>query len=548
MLTTPAVVPTMAGASVDPAMVRNGALHAYARARMADGDGALGLAVASYREALKQDPARIEIARRSYVQALESGDRLLARQSAALLDGAGSLPRDGTLLLIGEALAARDWADARTLTDRMLEEGNFAFLTPIIRSWISLGEGQYAPPVIDGKDRFAALGLRYADEHAALQALARGDLTTAAPAARRALAVRSGDGAALRLAFAGQFAARGAKTEALTLLPVGSASFAQARADIEKGKGLKAAGAATTPAQGFARLLARLAVDVSSDSGSSTLGLRLARIATFADPAGPEIHIVAARLLTAQGHAAGGVAEAGKVPASGWYGALAQAELIDALAAAGDMDGALALARAQAAEPGAEAERQVRLGRLLAQRDDFDGAAAAFRAAQAGYADDQLPWTLLLFEGSALEQGKRWDEARAVLERAAKMAPNEPVILNYLGYAQIERRQNVAAALELLKKASALKPQDASITDSLGWAQFVTGNVDAAVPVLERAAAAAPTDSTINEHLGDALWVAGRRYEARYAWAAASVFAEGDVATRLAAKRTMGIRPEYAAP
>ncbi|WP_261934701.1 tetratricopeptide repeat protein [Sphingomonas bisphenolicum] len=548
MLTTPAMVPTMAGASVDPAMVGNGALHAYARARMADGDGALGLAVASYREALKQDPARIEIARRSYVQALESGDRLLARQSAALLDRAGALPRDGTLLLIGEALTAKDWASARALTDRMLEEGNFAFLTPIVRSWISLGEGQYAPPVIDGKDRFAALGLRYADEHMALQALARGDLATAAPATRRALAVRSGDGAALRLAFAGQFAARRAKAEALTLLPVGSASFARARADIEKGKGLKAAGAATTPAQGFARLLARLAVDVSSDSSGSALGLRLARIATFADPDGPEIHIVSARLLTAQGHAAGGVAEAGMVPANGWYGALAQAELIDALAAAGDMDGALALARVQAAEPGAEAERQVRLGRLLAQKQDFDGAATAFRAAQAGYEGDQLPWTLLLFEGSALEQGKRWDEARAVLERAAKIAPNEPVILNYLGYAQIERRQNVEAALELLKKASALKPQDASITDSLGWAQFVTGNVDAAVPVLERAAAAAPTDSTINEHLGDALWVAGRRYEARYAWAAASVFAEGDVATRLAAKRKMGMRPEYAAP
>jgi len=100
----------------------------------------------------------------------------------------------------------------------------------------------------------------------------------------------------------------------------------------------------------------------------------------------------------------------------------------------------------------------------------------------------------------------------------------------------------------LLKKASALKPQDASITDSLGWAQFVTGNVREAVPVLERAAAAAPTDSTINEHLGDALWVAGRRYEARYAWAAASVFAEGDVAERLAAKRKEGMKPEYAAP
>ena len=544
MLTTMVMVPTMAGASVDP----GGALHAYARARMADDDGALALSVASYREALRQDPARIEIARRSYVQALESGDRLLARQSAVLLDEAGALPRDGTLLRIGDALAAKDWAGGRILTDRMAEEGNFAFLTPIVRSWIALGEGQYAPPVIDGKDRFASLGLRYSDEHTAFQALARRDLAAAAPAIRRALAVRSGDGAALRLAFAGQLAARGAKAEALLLLPVGNASFARARADIEKGKGLKAAGVATTPAQGFARLLSRLAVDVSSDMSSSALGLRLSRIAVFADPDGAETHIVAARLLTAHGYAAGGAAEAVKVPGNGWYGPIAQAELIDALAAAGDVDGALVLARAQAAEPDAEAERHVRLGRLLAQKRDFDGAAAAFRTAQAGYAPEQMPWTLLLFEGSALEQGKRWDEARAVLERAAKIAPNEPMILNYLGYAQIERRENVEAALELLKKASALKPQDASITDSLGWAQFVTGNVREAVPVLERAAAAAPADSTINEHLGDALWMAGRRYEARYAWAAASIYAEGDVANRLKAKRELGMKPEYAAP
>lgn len=540
MLTTPVA----AGASVDS----DGALHAYARARMADGDGHLGLAVASYRDALRQDPARLEIARRSYVQALESGDRALARRSVILLDDAGALPRDGTLLLIGDALAAKDWVRARRLTDRMVEEGNFAFLAPIIRSWVSLGEGRYAPPAIDDKDRFAALGLRYSDEHVALQALARRDLAAATPAIRRAIVMRGGEATILRLAFAGQVAAQGARAEALTLLPVNDARFARARADIEKGAGLKRDAAPLTPAQGFARLLVRLAADVASDKSGAALGLRLARIGTFVDPMSADIQVVVARLLTAQGNVAGGVAEARQVLATSWYAALAQTELIDALAAGGNIEEALNLARAQAAEPGADVERQVRLGRLLAQARDFDGAALAFRAAQAGYAPDSIPWTLLLFEGSALEQGKRWEEARSVLERAVAIAPNEPLVLNYLGYAQIERRQNVEEALALLKRASALKPQDAAITDSLGWAQFVIGNVDAAVPVLERAAAAAPADSTINEHLGDALWVAGRRYEARYAWTAASVLAEGDVATRLAAKRKEGMKPEHAAP
>lgn len=531
-----------AAASIDRG---DSGLQAYARARLAEGDNALGLAVAGYRAALKQDPDRVEIARRSYVQALESGDGALALQSAALLDGAGMLPRDGTLLRIGDALARKDWQAASALTDRMTQEGNFSFLSAIVRSWIAVGQGNYAPPTIDAKDRFASLGQRYLDEHVAYQALNHRDLSAAIPAVRRALVARARDGAALRLTFAAQLAGIGARDEALMLLPADHANFSVARAAIVRGRAKEQP---FTPAQGYARLLARLAVDISSDPAGRALGLRLARMATFADPLGAEPHIVAARLLVEQDHAGAAVQEAAKVPAKNWFAPLAQAELIDALAASGDLTGALALARQQASMPGAEPERQVRLGRLLAESRDFDGAAAAFRAAQASYEPDKLPWTLLLFEGSALEQGKRWTEAREVLERAARIAPDEPAILNYLGYAQIERRQNVEAALELIKKASALKPDDAAIADSLGWAQFVTGNVAAAVPSLERAALGAPTDATINEHLGDALWTAGRRYEARYAWSAAAINAQGDVAARLAAKSEEGLKPEYAAP
>lgn len=537
------MLPVAAGASVDPA----GPLHAYMRGRLADGDGAPGLALTNYRQALAAAPASLEIARRSYFQGVISGDMGLALRSAAVLESNGLLPRDGTLLSIADALNRRDWAAARIFTDRMVTEGNFGFLAPIVRSWIALGEGRYAPPEVGTADRFATLARHYLDEHLALQALGRGDLEAARPAINRALSLRTVDVAELRLLLAGQLAAHGATAEALALLPPDEAGFARARADIARGKVPPAAGKPLTPGQGFGRLLSRLAADISSENGTGALGIRLARIAAFADPDGAASHIVAANLLTRGGYAAYGVAEAHSIAANGWYGALGQSELVDALAASGDAAGAIALARTLAAAPDAEAERYVRLGRLLADSKDYDGAAQAFRAAQVRYPADAVPWALLLFEGSALEQGKHWGEARAVLERAAKMAPEEAVILNYLGYAQIERRQNMDAALELLKRASALKPQDASITDSLGWAQFVTGDVDAAVPLLEKAAAAAPADATINEHLGDALWAAGRRYEARYAWRAAAVFAEGQIADRLAAKTREGMKPEYAA-
>ena len=533
-----------AGASVD----RTSALHAYARGRLADSDGVPAVALRNYRDALAVDPGSLEIGRRSYLHGLISGDMVLALRAARLLDSNGVLPRDGTLLFLCDALNRKDWHRARQMTDQMAGEGNFGFLAPIVRSWIAVGEGKTAPPAIDPADRYASLARRYIDEHVAFQALGRADLAEAGPAINRALALRTVDLAELRLSFAAQLAARGAKAQALALLPEGQANYAKARDDLARGRNGGAAGAALTPRQGFARLLARLAMDISSDSSTRMLGIRLARIAAFANPEGADAALALAQLLTEAGYASYGAAEARKVAADGWFGALGQAAQVDALAASDDEAGAIAIARSLASAPGAEAERHVRLGRLLANSKDFSGAAQAFRAAEAHYGADAVPWALLLFQGGALEQAGRWEEARTLLERAARMAPEEPAVLNYLGYAQVERRQNVEAALELLKKASALKPEDASITDSLGWAQFVTGDVDAAVPVLERAAAGAPGDVTINEHLGDALWAVGRRYEARYAWRAAAVFAEGDVAVRLEAKAKEGMKPEYAAP
>lgn len=541
------LLPMLSASPADASVDRGSSLHAYARGRLADGDGASLIALQNYRDALARDPASLEIGRRSYLHGLISGDMALALRSAKLLDSSNVLPRDGTLLFLCDALLRKDWTAAYQATDRMANEGNFGFLAPIIRSWIALGEGKVAPPTIDPADRYASLARRYIDEHVALQALGHGGLTEALPAINRALALRTVDLAELRLTFAAQLATRRAKADAVALLPDGQAIYARARAGLARGRDAGLMGQALLPRQGFARLLVRLAVDISSDDSTRMLGIRLARIASFADPEAIDGALALAQLLTDAGYADRGVVEARKVAADGWFGALGQTVLVDALAASGDSSAAIALARSLTEMPNADAERFVRLGQLLARAKDFEGAAATFQTAEKLYSAE-VPWPLLLLQGSALEQAGRWDEARAVLERAAILAPEEPAVLNYLGYAQVERRQNVTVALALLKKANALKPEDAAITDSLGWAKFVTGDVEGAVPVLERAAAGAPADATINEHLGDALWAAGRRYEARYAWRAAAVFAEGDVAVRLNAKAREGMKPEYAAP
>ncbi|RVT40830.1 tetratricopeptide repeat protein [Sphingobium algorifonticola] len=526
-------------------MVDTPALHAYARARLADADGAGRIAVDGYATALAADPGNAVLALRSYRQAMEAGDRVLAVKAARVLDSAGVLPRDAVLLLIVESLSRKDWDNARALADRLEAEETFAFLAPYVASWVSVADGPYAPPEIDTKSAFGALAGRYRDEHVALQALARGDVDAARPAIARALSLRTDVLPGLRVALALRLAALGQRAEADKLLDLAEPGLAPAQALLANGARITAP--PMTPQQGMARLLSRLAADVG-EGDSRTLALNLARLASFADPASDEMRVGIARELAASGLYEPAIAEASKVPPRSLWAAAADALRIAALAQGGQQSEALQLARAATTRDGATAAQYLQLGNLLADAGQFGDAADAYRAAQRLYPDGTVPWSLHLLEGSALERGGRWDEAKRALTRAAELAPQEPVVLNYLGYAQVERRQNVPAALALLRKASALRPDDPSISDSLGWAHFVAGDAKSAIAPLEKAASGAPDDATINEHLGDALWAVGRRFEARYAWAAAGLFAEGPAADRINAKAKAGFRPELAAP
>jgi Flp pilus assembly protein TadD len=147
-----------------------------------------------------------------------------------------------------------------------------------------------------------------------------------------------------------------------------------------------------------------------------------------------------------------------------------------------------------------------------------------------------------------LESADRWPEARQSLQAALVLAPEQPLILNFLGYAKLERGEDLDAAEAMIRKASALAPDDASITDSLGWALYKRGRFADAISTLQRAAAKDPQQPEIHEHLGDALYSIGRRYEARFAWNAALISAEDDVAARIRLKLAAGLTPATAAP
>jgi tetratricopeptide (TPR) repeat protein len=132
---------------------------------------------------------------------------------------------------------------------------------------------------------------------------------------------------------------------------------------------------------------------------------------------------------------------------------------------------------------------------------------------------DKSNWVLFYFRGMCYERSHQWPKAEADLKKALELFPDQPQVLNYLGYSWVDQGTNLDDGMAMIKKAVQAKPDDGYIVDSLGWAYFKLGQYDDAVKNLEHAIELKPQDPTINDHLGDAYWRVGRKLEARFQWA-----------------------------
>jgi tetratricopeptide (TPR) repeat protein len=133
----------------------------------------------------------------------------------------------------------------------------------------------------------------------------------------------------------------------------------------------------------------------------------------------------------------------------------------------------------------------------------------------------QENWPLFYSRGVCNERLKDWPAAEADFKEALQLSPDESLVLNYLGYSWVDQGMNLKQAMDYIRKAVKLKPDDGYYVDSLGWAYYRLGNMPAAVENLERAVELKPDDPTINDHLGDAYWRVGRTLEAKYQWSQA---------------------------
>jgi tetratricopeptide (TPR) repeat protein len=186
------------------------------------------------------------------------------------------------------------------------------------------------------------------------------------------------------------------------------------------------------------------------------------------------------------------------------------------------------------------------LGNVHRNNEEFAEAAEAYTRAL-----DLVPvltrdnWNALYYRGISYERTKNWEKAEADFRKALSFEPDQPMVLNYLGYSLIEKKLQLKEAMEMVRKAVELKPNDGYIVDSLGWAYYQTGDYDEAVKHLERAVELKPSDPTIADHLGDAYWRVGRRLEAKFQWQhAKDNKPEAEQLRRIEAKLANGLEDE----
>ena len=215
-----------------------------------------------------------------------------------------------------------------------------------------------------------------------------------------------------------------------------------------------------------------------------------------------------------------------EIPSNSPYSWSAQLRVAANLETLGRMDEAAAELRAMAAKEPSRASAEIQLGDLLRGQKRFSESADAYNEAiRRLKAAGAVPhWPLYYSRGIAFERSGQWTLAEADLEHALELKPDQPLVLNYLGYSWIDRGEKLKRGLKMIEKAVALRPEDGYIVDSLGWAHYRLGEYAVAIQYLEKALELVPDDPTINDHLGDAYWKSGRTTEARYQWRQALQF------------------------
>ncbi|MGF6861076.1 tetratricopeptide (TPR) repeat protein [Rhodobacteraceae bacterium MBR-64] len=297
-----------------------------------------------------------------------------------------------------------------------------------------------------------------------------------------------------------------------------------------------------SPTDGLAEVFYTVA-GVLRGEAADAFTLIFARSAEYLRPDDVDQMLLTASILESQGQYDLATAAYQRVPPVDPSFHVAEIGRATALARAGKTEAAIEVLQQLGRTHGDLPSVQVALGDRLRSEERYAEAAAAYGRA-IDLLGDPKPgqWPIYYSRGISHERIGDWDKAEADFREALTLQPDQPEVLNYLGYSYVDKGQNLDEALDMIKRAVAARPDDGYITDSLGWAYYKMGRYQEAVAPMEKAAQLEAVDPIVNDHLGDVYWAVGRTLEARFQWRRALSFGpEEKDAQRIRRKLEVGL-------
>jgi Flp pilus assembly protein TadD len=505
---------------------------AYLAAEHAARQGDVGAAADYYARALAQDPSNRELLERT----------ILTKVAAGRIEGAIPLARRlaetepghqlASLVLAADALKIGRMQEVRDIV-AAIDSENGQFLNSLIDAWAAFGAGAVDEAratlnALEEDSSAGGAGQLMAAYHLGLVETAAGDDAAAVEAFARANERAGTPTTRLVRIHAGALARLGRIEEARALIAerlgqtLGDDRLEALDRDLAEGR--VPAPVVTTAPAGTAQAFFGIAGFLSRGP-NQTVGLAYARIASHLDP-----DLIEAKLLTAQLLRAGeqydlAIAAYEAVPRDAPEALEAMIGRAEVMQLDGRAEPAIVAMREVAARYPRSIEAQNALGDMLRRESRFEEAAVAYDATINLLSSiEPQHWVLFYQRGIAYERSDQWELAEADFRKALELEPDQPFVLNYLGYSWVEMGRNLEDAQAMIEKAVEQRPEDGYIVDSLGWVLFRLGDFDGAAKHLERAVELRPVDPVINDHFGDALWMIGRRTEARFQWKRALSF------------------------
>ena len=503
-------------------LLHSTAAGSYLAARHAGVEREPGTAAAYYLNVLKADPRNADLLSRGFLSVLTDGNIDEAGRLADRLIQLDRTDRVARLVIGVRALKQKQYAIARQNFAQSVRGPVTDLTATLLSAWALSGAGD-TRVAIDTLDRLAG-----PDWYAIFKDLHAGLILDVAnnkkEAGKRYERAYKADPMALRTvqAYARYLSRNAAKDEALKIYQQFNKAvpdhpvIAQEMKEVSAGDRLPPL--ADSPQFGAAEALYGLGASIGRRGGED-LALVYLQLALYLEPTHAMALLSLADLYESLKKPELAIKIYDRIPVSSPLRRNAEIQVASDLDSLDRTDEAKKRLEALIADHPKDSEAIIALGNILRARKAFAECADAYGKAVANLAvPEKSNWVLFYFRGICYERSKQWPKAEADLKQALALFPDQPLVLNYLGYSWVDQGVNLDEGMNMIRRAVEQRPDDGYIVDSLGWANFRIGNYEEAVKDLDRAVELKPDDSTINDHLGDAYWRVGRVLEAHFQW------------------------------